>query len=194
MIRLALIRHGHTAWNREGRIQGRSDIPLDTEARAHLSKLCLPPPWDQADILSSPLQRAIETAQLISGRTPEAHAALMEMDWGAWEGEKGAALLEDGRSGYRHIEDWGWDFRPPGGETPRELLKRLLPWVDTLRRDTVAVCHIGTMRALLAHATGWKFHGPAPFRIKRDRLFLLSLDGKRCGLLGPPLPLEARPG
>ena len=37
MTRLALVRHGHTEWNRAGRIQGRSDIPLDTDARAELS-------------------------------------------------------------------------------------------------------------------------------------------------------------
>ena len=45
MTRLALLRHGHTDWNRAGRIQGRSDIALDDEARAELSALrpqCFP--------------------------------------------------------------------------------------------------------------------------------------------------------
>ena len=42
MIRLALLRHGHTAWNRAGRIQGRSDIPLDAQAREDLSGYALP--------------------------------------------------------------------------------------------------------------------------------------------------------
>ena len=42
MTRLALLRHGHTAWNRAGRIQGRSDIALDADARKSLADLCLP--------------------------------------------------------------------------------------------------------------------------------------------------------
>ena len=82
MIRLALIRHGHTAWNRAGRIQGRTDIPLDDEAREGLAKLRLPAHWSESHLCSSPLARARETAMLISDRTPLAEPALMEMNWG----------------------------------------------------------------------------------------------------------------
>ncbi|MFK7942270.1 MAG: histidine phosphatase family protein, partial [Paracoccaceae bacterium] len=177
MIRLALLRHGHTSWNRAGRIQGRTDVPLDSAAQEHLSALRLPTPWDQADLVSSPLSRAIHTANLISGRAPQTDPALTEMDWGDWEGQHGEDLLAQPGSGYRHIENWGWEFRPPGGESPRNVLERLIPWVRTLKSDTVAVSHIGIMRMLLAKATGWDFEGPPPFRIKRDRLFVLAIEG-----------------
>lgn len=176
MTRLALLRHGHTAWNRAGRIQGRSDIPLDDEARAQLSGLRLPPPWDKADLWSSPLSRATETAQLVTGRAPRTNPALTEMDWGDWEGKRGLDLIADTDSGYRHIEDWGWNYRPPGGESPAELWARLEPWLAGLQTDAVAVCHIGIMRVILARAWGWEFAGPAPFRIKRNRLYVVDLD------------------
>lgn len=192
MIRLALLRHGHTAWNRAGQIQGRTDIPLDVEAQSHLSNLSLPSPWDQAAIVSSPLARAVETARLVSGRTPAPQSALTEMDWGRWEGQHGAELIQQPASGYRHIEDWGWDYRPPEGETPRDVLARLLPWVDTLTSDTVAVCHIGIMRVLMARATGWEFAGAAPFRIKRDRLFVLEIDEQSWHLQPTPIRLIPR--
>mgnify|MGYP000070307252 FL=1 len=65
MIQLGLVRHGHTEWNRAGRIQGRTDIPLDDEARADLAGFALPAPWDQADLWSSPLKRAVETAEIV---------------------------------------------------------------------------------------------------------------------------------
>jgi probable phosphoglycerate mutase len=192
MTQLALLRHGHTAWNRAGRIQGRTDIALDPEAQAHLARLLLPAPWDAAEIVSSPLSRAVETARLVSGKTPRPVPALTEMDWGAWEGHHGADLLTQPGSGYRHIEDWGWHFRPPGGESPNEVLARLRPWFDALDRDTVAVCHIGIMRVLMALASGWDFLGDPPFRVKRDRLFILTRQGGHWRLEDDPVRLGQR--
>ncbi|WP_299044056.1 histidine phosphatase family protein [uncultured Tateyamaria sp.] len=192
MIRLALLRHGHTSWNRTGRLQGRSDIPLDEDAYDALSKLRLPAAWNGADLVSSPLRRAVETAQLISGRAPDIEPALIEMNWGAWEGQHGATLAADDTSGFRHIEDWGWAYCPPQGEPPAALRDRLQPWVTGLRRDTVAVCHIGTMRVLLAMATGWNFDGPAPFQIKRNRLFVLHIKESSLTLDPAPVRLELR--
>jgi len=189
MIRLALLRHGHTPWNRAGRIQGRSDIALDEDARADLGRLRLPPPWDSARLWSSPLQRAAETAELVTGRVPETSAALTEMNWGDWEGLRGVDLEAQPDSGFRHIEDWGWHYRPPGGESVDDVRARLAPWVASLRDDTVAVCHIGIMRVLLAQAYGWDFDGPAPFRIKRNRVYPMIL---RDGVLhsdGDPIRL-----
>lgn len=174
-VRLALLRHGHTAWNRAGRIQGRTDIPLDPDAEALLSKLRLPPPWDRAALWSSPLSRAMRTASLVTNRTATSQNALTEMDWGDWEGAKGVDLRSDSASGFRDIEHWGWSYRPPGGESPDDLRMRLLPWARALSEDAVAVCHIGVMRVLLAHASGWDFFGPAPFQIKRNRLYIIAM-------------------
>lgn len=194
MIRLALIRHGHTPWNRAGRIQGRTDVPLDDTAEADLSALRLPDPWATADVWSSPLARACRTAELIAGRPPRTDIALTEMNWGQWEGLKGADLRADPTVGFRDIEAWGWDFRPPAGETPAELRTRLIPWAEALHRDAVAVCHIGIMRVLLAHATSWGFDGPAPFRIKRNRLYVITPDPAGWHADPVPLRLEARGG
>lgn len=177
MTRLALLRHGHTAWNRAGRIQGSSDIPLDADARAELAGYALPAPWEAAALWSSPLARAEETARLVAGRAPDLAPELTEMNWGAWEGKRGADLLAEPGSGFRHIEDWGWDYQAPQGESPRRLWQRLQPWLHRLEGDNLAVCHIGIMRILLARAHGWNFDGPAPFRIKRNRLFVIHVNG-----------------
>lgn len=127
MTRLALMRHGHTDWNRAGRIQGRSDIPLDQQARTELSDYALPPAWTEAVLWASPLQRAAETARLVAMRDPKTSAALTEMNWGDWEGLRGQDLILDPNSGYRHIEDWGWDYRPPNGESRPRSGRGLYP-------------------------------------------------------------------
>lgn len=192
MIKLAIIRHGHTPWNRAGQIQGRTDIALEDKAAADLAGLALPDGWQKADLVASPLKRAVQTARLISGRNPTTAAALIEMDWGDWEGQKGLALKADQDSGFRDIEDWGWDYRPPNGESPREVSARLQPWLETLHQDTIAVCHIGIMRVLLAQATGWNFDGAAPFQVKRNRLYVMELDKGKLTLTGDPVRLVAR--
>ncbi len=193
MIRLALLRHGHTAWNRAGRIQGSSDIPLDEDARCELAGFRLPPPWDRADLWSSPLKRAKQTARLVTGRAPRIAPELTEMNWGDWEGLRGVDLLAQPGSGFRHIEEWGWGYRAPKGETPAQLDARLRPWLRALDQDAVVVCHIGVMRVLLARAHGWDFAGPAPFRIKRNRLFVLRVDGDMLRAEPDPIRLELRP-
>lgn len=192
MIRLALLRHGHTAWNRAGQIQGRSDIPLDAQARTELSGFALPSPWDQASLWSSPLSRAVETAELVARRAPQTAPQLTEMFWGDWEGKKGLELKADPKSGFRDIEQWGWDYRPPGGETPAEVWARIKPWLASLQRDTVAVCHIGIMRMILAQAYHWDFNGPAPFRIKRNRLFVVEFNGNSLTPWTEPVRLLKR--
>ena len=206
MIRLAFLRHGITGWNREGRIQGRTDIPLDAEGRERLSSLTLPEDWRDATLHASPLSRAVETARLLgNGRPVHTDARLIEMDWGAWEGLRGLDLRADPASGYRDIEDWGWDFRPPGGESPADLRDRLTGWLASLStqqesplppgervrvrgahwedsRDShalhpphIVVTHIGVMRVALALAWGWDFRGPPPVPVKRDRLYTMTL-------------------
>lgn len=192
MIRLALLRHGHTAWNRAGRIQGRSDIPLDETARADLAAQSLPEGWNDADLWSSPLTRASETAALVAGRAPQTTAALIEMNWGEWEGQHGVDLRADPASGFRDIEHWGWDYRPPRGESPLEVWNRINPWIKSLARDTVAVCHIGIMRMILARAYGWDFDGPAPFQIKRNRLFVVEISHNKLTPWPDPIRLERR--
>ncbi|WP_299293583.1 histidine phosphatase family protein [uncultured Tateyamaria sp.] len=192
MTRIALLRHGHTPWNRGGRIQGRTDIPLDDAARADLGAKCLPAGWQDATVVASPLSRALETAALVAGRAAQPEPALIEMDWGQWEGQHGADLRADPNAGFRDIEHWGWHYRPPDGESPDDVRARLLPWLATLQGDTVAVCHIGIMRVLMAMASGWNFDGPAPFRIKRNRLFVLHVTGQDLRAEPQPVPLEDR--
>jgi probable phosphoglycerate mutase len=71
-----------------------------------------------------------------------------------------------------------------------QVWQRLEPWVASLSQDTIAVCHIGVMRVLLAKAHGWDFSGTAPFRIKRNRLYLIEIDA--AGLKADPDPIRLK--
>ena len=183
MTRLVLIRHAATAWNAAHRVQGRADVPLSAEGRAEAARWRLPADLARADArwVTSPLGRARETAALMGARHAAVEPRLIEMDWGDWEGARLADLRARHGASMTANEARGLDFRPEGGESPREVQARLVPWlVEMATRGgvVVAVTHKGVIRALLARATGWDMIGRAPSRIERGRAHLLDLaDG-----------------
>jgi len=196
MTRIALLRHFPTDWNAENRVQGRTDRPLTREAREALMALRLPPPWDRARVIASPLARAAETARLLVRDHPvETDTRLVELGYGAWEGSRTPDLLADPRSGFVPIERWGWERRPPGGESPADGLARVAPLLAEIAktgRPTLLIFHRALMRAILARAWQWDFDRPEPFSIKRGRLYPLVLDPRgHPQSPEPPEPLEA---
>lgn len=191
-LRLGFLRHARTPWNAEHRLQGRTDIPLSEGAMQDLNGLALPAPWDAVPIWTSPLTRARQTAEAL-GHEPRIAPELIEMNWGAWEGQRGTDLREDAASGYRDIEDWGWHFTPPDGECPDDVRQRVQPWMNAQAQTCLVVSHIGVMRVACALATGWAFDGPCPFAIKRNRIYVLRKTGEGW-CLEPETPrLEPRP-
>jgi len=151
-MRIGLLRHGRTDWNRAGLLQGQTDRPLESGEPERLGELALPPEWSDTALLSSPLMRARETARTLSGKTPPTDPRLIEMNFGDWEGKSGHDLRADPRSGFRDVEYWGWDYRPPNGESPREVLDRVSTVIDQIKEPTLIVCHMIVMRVVLAKA------------------------------------------
>lgn len=98
-MKLALIRHGQTDWNRDLRLQGSSDIPLNDTGREQARQaveLLAASEWDA--IVSSPLGRARETAQIIADglglELGPAYDLLTERDYGEAEGATEAVIAE----------------------------------------------------------------------------------------------------
>ncbi len=179
MTRIALLRHFPTSWNQEHRLQGQTDIPLTDEARRELHGLAIPAPWDTARIIASPLLRAAETARILAHGRPVANdPRLVEISYGEWEGQHGADLLADPNSGYVNVEDGGWHRRPPGGESPWEVWQRVRPALAEIAAEAnpaLLIVHRALMRVILARAWGWNYDSPEPFKIKRGRLYPLTL-------------------
>jgi probable phosphoglycerate mutase len=88
----------------------------------------------------------------------------------------------------------GLDFRPPGGESPREVCARLQALLAELAADpqpVVAVCHKGVIRAALVLATGWDMRSKPPLRLARDRGCAVLCHGEGRVELGAPASLAA---
>ncbi|MCH7487137.1 MAG: histidine phosphatase family protein [Proteobacteria bacterium] len=193
MTPLALIRHGPTEWNRDGRIQGRADVPLDAQGREAVTAWTLPRNLEGYRWVASPLSRAVETARIL-GAEPDLEPSLVEMDWGRWEGLR----IEDLRGELgRDIEDnesRGLDFRPPEGESPRDVQRRIAPWLATvaaLGQATVAVTHKGVIRAAYALASGWDMTAKPPQKLNDNAVHNFLIDGDRSLLIDRlNVPLE----
>ncbi len=178
MTLLALLRHAETAWNAEGRVQGRTDVPLSDAGRASLRGRALPPACRGMRVVTSPLARCVETAALLGVADAAREPRLMEMDWGEWQGQTLAALRQSLGKAMADNEARGLDFRPPGGESPREVAARVAAWLEELREPTLAVTHRGVIRAVLSLATGWDLTGKPPAELDRHAVHFFQVDAQ----------------
>lgn len=193
MTQLVLIRHGETEWNLQHLVQGSSDIPLCDDGRAAVRRWRIPGGFAGFDWVTSPLARARETAEILSGGPVAEDHRLREMDWAAWEGRTLTDLRAELGDLMTAWEARGLDFRAPGGESPREVQARVLPFLAEraqAKRPTVAVCHRGVIRAIYALAISWDMTSKAPRRLGNERahVFTLAEDGMpRVAVLDLPL-------
>lgn len=177
MTLLAMLRHADTAWSAEGRIQGRSDVPLSDKGRLALRSFELPKECSAMRVVTSPLARCVETALLLGASDAPREPRLAEMSWGTWEGRKLAELRAELGPAMVENEARGWDFRPRGGESPREVLARVRSWLAELREPTLAVTHRGVIRAIFASASGWDMLGKPPAKLAWNAVHLFRISG-----------------
>jgi broad specificity phosphatase PhoE len=162
---LYYVRHGETDFNRQGRLQGRRDTPLNARGRQQaaecgvlLRDLFARDPRKAQDFkyVSSPLRRASETMEILRATLGlqvhdyEIDARLIEIAYGEWEGLTLQEIEMRNASVLSARERDKWDFAPPGGESYRELADRIGSWYSSLTADTVVAAHGGGVRALMA--------------------------------------------
>ncbi len=153
-----LIRHGEIDTFSPRRFLGQTDLPLNEngirqamDLRERLKNISF------SHVVSSPLQRAVQTATLVSGRAPEAlHIIerLKEINLGAWEG----LSVDEVRSRFPgDYEQRGQDlefFRPEKGESFADLATRCYPTLLALANKCpgplLVVGHAGVNRVLLS--------------------------------------------
>jgi len=185
-MNILLVRHGETEWNRDGRYQGRTDIPLSPEGQRQVSALgarLAQVPIKRA--IASPLSRARTTAEaILAGRKLELELdeGLVEISHGAWEGQLSsdveaahAAMLDTWRSNPDRDVPAG-----PGAETLGVVELRAWPVLERVagklgRDDTVlVVAHDAVNRVLLCRILGLPLTRVWAFRQAPATLNVLS--------------------
>lgn len=115
-MNILLVRHGETAWNREGRYQGRTDIPLSPDGERQVRRLGERLREVRIDVaISSPLSRARTTAEaILTGKSAplELDEGLLEISHGQWEGQLASDVA------LSHAEMFGIWRSAPGRDSP----------------------------------------------------------------------------
>ena len=191
MTPLLILRHGPTAWNRVKKMQGRADLPLSEKGRGTVGGWSVPEEFRQFRWLSSPLIRAVQTARLL-GAEPTLEPCLIEMAWGEWEGRTFAELRRDLGGTFEAQEARGVDFRPPGGESFRDVQNRLAPWLQGLSAPTIAVCHKGLIQAVYSMATGWDMIAKPAEKLRDNMAHLFHVETGAPKVERMNIPLETK--
>ncbi len=193
-MKLILIRHGETYWNKERRIQGGSS---DTElSEVGLKQANLLASFLKGEnvsvIVSSPLKRALDTAKAIASQHKipvEIEAGLKEIEVGEMEGLS-ASSLNTGFSQYL-MRGWqeGGSGRLPGGESFVELQQRSWACIERLLaehkdRTAVVVSHYFVILAIIFKALGLQLDCLPKFRVDTGGVSIIEFNER-----GPRLVL-----
>ncbi|MBF4615974.1 histidine phosphatase family protein [Curtobacterium sp. VKM Ac-1376] len=176
---LVLVRHGETEWSKSGQHTGRTDIPL-TEHGVEQAKRAGRYLGDRAFALalSSPLQRARETAHLI-GVEPELDEDLYEWDYGAYEG-----LTTPQIKVLRHGPWDLWTDGVPAGDTPGENAAEVRVRVERILNRARPVLAEGHDAVFIAHGHVLRALGAAWIRLAPQDGAVLKLGTASVSVLG----------
>ncbi|MBM3141830.1 MAG: histidine phosphatase family protein [Chloroflexi bacterium] len=187
-MRLILVRHGETAWNQERRIQGgSSDVELSEVGRKQVERLGLALKETEIDaIYSSPLKRALDTAQAIASQhqlTVQVEPDLREMEVGELEG---VSIAELGTSFSQFLLQWrqGQGLEKlPGGESVVDLADRVWVTVQFIikkhqQETVVVVSHFFAVVVTVCKALGWPLTCLERIRVQTGSISIIDLgDG-----------------
>lgn len=168
-VRLLLVRHGETDWNRQGRFQGGIDVPLNETGRQQaqqVAEFLKAVPIDFA--VSSPMSRPKETAELILRHHPGIAlgltGGLREISHGAWEGKLEAEIEQLYPGELQRWREYPAEVQMPAGENLHQVWQRAINAWDTMVQSAKAntgqpkiglvVGHDATNKVILCHIAG----------------------------------------
>ncbi len=189
--RIVLVRHGQTAWNADGRIQGHLDMPLNDHGHWQAQRTGEVLRGSAFDaVYSSDLQRARDTALALADGVPVvADAGLRERGFGEFEGLSFPEVEARWPEAARRWRQRDPSFGPPGGEVLAEFYERA---VRTAAR--LALAHAGQHIALVSHggvldclyraATGLALDAPRSWVLGNAAINRLLHHGEGFSLVG----------
>jgi len=186
-MRLILVRHGETDWNKLGKCQGISDVPLNSTGEKQAMDLALSlKDEDITAIYSSDLQRAFNTARTISeyhGIEIQIDERFREMDQGEFEGLEFTHIREKYGDVLKQWREEPEFLRIPGGESLTEVQERAWLGFKSLLdkhngRNVLVVTHNLTIITLLCKFSGKSLKSSREFIVHETSKTIIDCNDK----------------
>jgi probable phosphoglycerate mutase len=191
--RLCIVRHGETAWNAEGRVQGQLDVPLGEvgQAQARCVAAALPPGRFSA-LYASDLKRVVQTAQPAAaklGLVPQLDARLRERHYGVFQAltyDEAKTTLPADYARFR-AKDPDYGFRR--GETLRSFFSRVTQCLEAIARrhdggEALVFTHGGVLEMAYRHATRCGLSTPRDFKLPNAAINWIEVAAGAWRILG----------
>jgi probable phosphoglycerate mutase len=188
---LIVIRHGETAWNRERRLQGQLDIPLNETGQAQARALAEALAGEPIDaVYSSDLGRAMQTASPLAealGLKVRSEPRLRERSYGTLQGKTYAEVAEQLPEDFARWQARVPDYAPPQGESLAQFHDRAVEIALSLSRrhpgERIAlVAHGGVLDCLYREATGMTLEAPRQHELLNASINRLRSDSHHLTL------------
>ena len=185
-----LVRHGQTDWNRAGKIQGTTDIPLNETGRQQAEQLAAVlkgrsgyPEKTRIDaVYSSPLARAFQTAEILAkeGKLPLRRlTGLRERDFGCWEGKSWQQVEAEYPDEFHLWREQPMIGIPSGGESRKSCEARseraIRQILEETAGDAVIVAHGGILVFLMNYLLRFQ-REPQEIIVANASLSVVSYD------------------
>lgn len=185
MLNVYLVRHGETEWNADGnRYCGRTDLPLIDKGLQQVEatkKELKETSFDQ--VYSSPLQRSLKTAQIVSGQSDiVTDKRLIEVDFGGWEGKPKEEFIPENEELWNNWLSDPAENRAGGtGETGGEVIDRVEDFFRSLitnkeLNNVLVVAHNGVNRLFLSYKLGMPLGNYRKFSLNNSSVIKFTLD------------------
>jgi broad specificity phosphatase PhoE len=174
-MRVLLVRHAETEWNRERRFQGWRDVPLSATGREQAESAARLLAATRIDaVWSSPLARARDTAAIIAAPhrlAVQESEAFREMGFGDWEGLTRDEVRERFAEAHRAWAETPHEAVWPGAETLAAVRARALAGLEALR-----AAHTGQTICLVSHGITGRLLILEALGLGPDRLWSFQLS------------------
>lgn len=186
MMKLYLIRHGQTDWNRLGKYQGQADVPLSKEGLRQAERLARHFPADTLDVIyTSDLQRAVMTAERLAEKFSApltADKALRELNFGDWEGLTYQEIADGWPQEVDNLFGAPEKLKIPKGETFLALQQRAMEKIREIRAENegkhvAVVAHGAITKAILTALLHMPLHYVWTLRQDNTAVNILRFDG-----------------
>lgn len=189
-MKLLLVRHGETDWNKNLRYQGWKETDLNATGRKQAEKAGeILKGYKPEALFASDLTRTMETAHIIGkivGLSPQKDYRLREINFGEWEGKTYPEVAELYPEEVKIWRESPLEAQMPGGETLKNVFERMWEALEDMsagaKGNVVVVTHGGPIRLFLCHmgAEGAMWQYP----VKPGSITVVENKGGKMTLLG----------